>query len=178
MFKMRSRVALALAALASALVSAPVAQAADLSDARFHITANIASYHYEAAQNFEETNPGLGFGFTLPISASGAEIGAEIGRYRNSVGGWSNYATASYDTPVAQTRSAALRLGVFSGMAHYDDASSKFAGGGVPMVGDWVVVAGAQATVRIDEDYDIRVRALPAGKAAKVLFTLQVAHRF
>lgn len=146
---------------------------------RFYLSASIASYHHDAAQEFEEINPGLGLGFSLPITNSGAQIAAEIGGYRNSVGANSAYATGSIDAPVARiTKNATLRIGGFAGLAHYENASRKFAGGGVPMIGDWVVVGGAQASVRINNETDIRFRALPAGKAAKVLVTLQVVNHF
>ena len=179
MIILRRGFALALVLLTAVLTAATMARAVDLSEARPYVAVNIASYHHDAAQNFEESNPGLGLGFTLPVTASGVELAAEIGRYRNSVDGQSTYATAALDTPVAPLgRTAQIRVGAFGGMAHYKNASSKFAGGGVPMIGDWVVVGGAQATLRINDTYDIRARALPAGKAAKALFTLQMAIRF
>ena len=179
MIILRRGFALALVLLTVLLTTATLARAFELTEARPYVAVNIASYHHDAAQNFEETNPGLGLGFTLPVNTSGAEVAAEVGRYRNSVGGQSTYATAALDAPVAALgHSTQIRLGAFGGMAHYKNASTKFAGGGVPMIGDWVVVGGAQATLRINDSYDIRARVLPAGKAAQALFTLQVAARF
>lgn len=152
---------------------------ADTSPIRPHVAFNLGSKHVGAARHFDEFNPGIGIGFTLPVDARGSEVGAEMGQYHNSVGGNSVYGTGSLDTPVTDLGARAqLRLGAFAGLAHYANARTKFSGGGVPMIGDWVVVGGAQATIRIDDTYDIRARVLPAGSAARALFTLQLAVRY
>lgn len=166
-----------LAAIKIVLATATLAFSAE--NLRPHVAFNLASHHIGATRDFEEFNPGVGIGFTLPVGARGFEIAAEVGQYHNSVGRNSVYATGSLDVAVAQIAPRAqLRLGGFGGFAYYQNASDKFKGGGVPMIGDWLVIGGAQATVRIDDTYDIRLRALPAGKAANAILTLQLAVRF
>lgn len=155
------------------------AQALDLSKARPHLTFNLASYHLNADQDFNEINPGLGIGLTFADGPLGGELGVEVGQYRNSLNSNSYYVTGSLDWEVAQVSdTVAVRLGGFGGMSHYPGDANKFKNRGVPTVGNWVLVAGAQATVRVNDIYDVRLRVLPAGKVADALFTMQVGVRF
>ena len=155
------------------------AAALDWSQARPHLTFNMASYHLNASQNFNEVNPGIGLGVTVPDDVLGGEFGLEVGQYRNSLNRGSYYATGSYDWQVADFgNNVALRLGGFAGASHYPGDAAKFKNRGVPTIGNWVIVGGAQATVRIDDTYDMRLRILPAGKVADALFTFQMAIRF
>ena len=178
MLNLRRVVAFGMVGITLVLASATQVLAFDTSSMRPHITLNIASHHLNASDTFEESNPGIGVGFTVPVDEQGSEFGLEVGQYRNSIRSNSVYVMGSLDTPVASLSSAAdLRLGVFGGVARYPGATKKFKSG-VPTMGDWVLAAGGQATVRIREDYDVRMRVLPAGNVADALFTLQVAYRF
>lgn len=158
----------------------PMASSAfDLSKARPHVTFNLGSYHHNASRNFEETNPGIGFGLSWDTGWQNTEAAIEAGFYRNSLGGQSQYVTASLDAPVADiTPRTELRLGVFAGTAHYPGHQSEFKSAGVPSMGDWILVGGGQATVRFDDRTDLRVRVMPAGRVADSLVTLQMAVRF
>ena len=155
------------------------ANAFDLSQGRMHVTANIGSYHLNASREFDEVNPGLGLGMSFALNDRGTEFDAEVGYYRNSLGGGSYYVMGAFDTTVAEiSPRTSIRMGVFGGLAHYPGDASKFKNRGVPTFGNWVMAAGAQATLRIDDRYDLRMRVMPAGKVADALFTLQVAAYF
>lgn len=172
------RVLLALSVFVG-LTLATMANAADSFKLRPHVAINLASHHLNASRDFNQTNSGLGFGFTTPSGIGASEFGLEIGQYRNSVDRQSHYIMSSLDTEVAAiTSSTALRLGVFAGFAHYPGDANKFRNSGVPTFGNWVLAAGGQATLRIDDTYDLRLRVMPAGKIADALFTLQLAIRF
>lgn len=163
--------------LAAVAVAGTAAQGFDLSQARAHVAFNIGSHHLNASRQFEEFNPGLGVGVTVPTA--GGEAGFELGQYRNSLGADSHYAMAHIDWQVASAGAdIALRLGGFGGMARYPGDAAKFKNRGVPTVGNWVMAAGVQATVRIADTIDLRMRAMPAGNVADALFTAQVAYRF
>lgn len=150
-----------------------------LSEGRTHISFNIASYHLNASRDFNEVNPGIGIGRSFRLGETNAEIDAEIGIYKNSLERQTIYAMTSLDTRVARLGSAAtLRMGVFSGLAHYPGDTNKFKKQGVPTIGNWVMAVGGQAALRINDRHDLRVRVMPAGKVADALFTLQIVTRF
>ena len=156
-----------------------VASALDLSKGRPHLTFNLASYHHNASQDFNEINLGIGVGLTFADGPLGGELGVEVGQYRNSLERNSYYISGSLDWEVGRlSDDVALRLGGFGGTSHYPGDASKFKNRGVPTIGNWVLVAGAQATVRINDTYDVRMRIMPAGDVADALFTLQAGIRF
>jgi len=166
-------------ALLSFCLFAQASLAFDTSKMRPHLTFNLGSYHVNANQRFEEFNPGLGIGFTYPTGWKNTEAGLELGQYRNSLGDQSYYLMGSLDAPVAQvTHKTELRLGVFGGFAHYPGQSSRIKSSGVPSIGNWILAAGGQATLRMDERTDLRLRVMPAGDVADALVTLQMAIRF
>lgn len=161
------------------LTLATMASANESFKIRPHVAINLGSYHLNASRDFNETNSGFGLGFTMPSGIGASEFGLEIGQYKNSINTQSQYIMSSLDTEVAKfTPSTALRLGIFGGFARYPGASNKFKNSGVPTFGDWVMAAGAQATLRIDDTYDLRLRVMPAGNVADALVTLQLAIRF
>jgi len=179
MYLRKARLALGAVFLGLGATIGGTAVALDWPQARPYLVVNLASYHLNASQNFNEINPGIGIGVTLPDQMMGGELGLEIGQYRNSLDSGSYYATGSYDWQVADFGGdVALRMGAFAGASHYPGDAAKFKNRGVPTIGNWVIVGGAQATVRIDDTYDVRLRVLPAGKVADALFTLQMAVRF
>jgi len=144
-----------------------------------HIAVNLASYHHNASRTFNERNPGLGLGATFALPSINAETTFEAGAYYNSIETTSYYVTGSTDFQVAEMGSAAaLRLGAFTGFAHYPEEALKFAGSGVPSIGNWVIVGGAQATLRVNNRHDLRVRVIPAGSVADAIFTFQIATHF
>ncbi len=146
---------------------------------RPHLTFNVASYHLGATRDFNEVNPGFGFGVTGPSPIDAFELGLEAGNYKNSLDNQSYYIMGSLDTEVAQlSKNIAVRLGGFAGFSRYPTGANKFKDHGVPTIGDWVMAAGLQSTLRISDDYDVRLRVMPAGNVADALFTLQLAVRF
>lgn len=178
MLYLRRVVALGLLGITLVLSVATSVRAFDTSLFRQHVTVNIGSKHIKPSSDFEEINPGLGIGVTAPIRNSKVEIGVEVGQYRNSVRGNSTYVMGSLDTEAAAlSRRTKVRLGGFAGVVRYPGLDQKVTSG-VPKVGDWILAGGLQATARIDDTYDIRLRALPAGNAASALFTLQFSVRY
>lgn len=156
-----------------------MANAFDLSSGRAHVTANLASYHLNSSREFNEINPGLGLGMTFQLGRGHAELDIEGGYYRNSLNRGTYYVMSAIDTQVAQiSDNVQFRMGLFGGLAHYPGDASKFKDRGVPTFGNWVMAAGAQATLRLNDSYDLRLRVMPAGKVADALFTLQIAAYF
>lgn len=156
-----------------------VASAKDGSGIRPHLTFNLASHHLNASRNFNEVNPGLGIGLTGPIADGRTEFGLELGQYKNSLNTQSYYVMAALDVEIAElSPNVALRIGGFSGFAHYSEAANKFKGHGVPTLGNWVMAVGLQTTLRLADTYDLRLRVMPAGNVADALLTAQLAVRF
>ncbi len=179
MFLCNVRVFLGAVALSLGLGFVGSASAFELSAARPHLTFNLASYHHNATEDFNEVNPGIGIGVTFEDKRFGGELGFEAGQYKNSLNSNSYYLTTSYDWEVADLgNDVKVRLGGFTGASHYPGDANKFKDRGVPTLGNWVLVAGAQATVRVNDTYDVRLRVLPAGDVADALFTMQVGFRF
>lgn len=179
MLKRVRRLALGVFLSVAGLGAGSAAVALDMSQARPHLMFSLGSYHLNASQDFNEFNPGIGLGVTIPDDTFGGELGLEFGHYENSLSSSSYYATGSYDWQVMDFGgNTTLRLGGFAGASHYPGDSDKFKGRGVPTIGNWVIVAGAQGTVRIDDTYDVRLRVMPAGNVADALFTLQLGVRF
>lgn len=179
MYLRKARVAVVCVVCVLAGLAGKPASAVDWTNGRPHLTFNLASYHLNASRDFNEINPGIGIGVTFPDDILGGELGFEVGQYRNSLDSNSYYATGSYDWQIAEfSQDVTLRMGGFAGASHYPGDAEKFKNRGVPTIGNWVLVGGAQATVRIQDTYDIRLRVLPAGDVADALFTLQMGVRF
>jgi|GEM_PF-1153262 len=158
---------------------AHAASAGEKSGFRPHLTFNLASYHHNSSRDFNEINPGLGIGITGPSGLGTSEFGIEAGQYRNSLSDQSYYITTSLDVQILSiSPNVALRMGGFSGFAHYSGSANKFKKHGVPTIGDWVLALGAQTTLRIADKYDLRLRVMPAGSVADALFTAQMSVRY
>lgn len=161
------------------LAFAPLASAEGMREFRPHLTFNLASHHLNASRDFNEINLGLGIGITGPSGIGATEFGIEAGQYKNSLDNQSYYVMASLDLEVIEiTENLALRMGGFSGLAHYPSNGNKFKDHGVPTIGDWVMAIGLQSTLRVADKYDLRVRVMPAGNVADALFTAQVSVRY
>ena len=158
---------------------AQMASAQNTDGFRPHVTVNLGSYHHNPSRDFNEFNPGFGFGVTGPAGLPSTELGAEIGQYKNSLNEQSYYLMGSLEREAfAITSAMRLRLGVFAGFARYAGSANKFKGHGVPTIGDWVLGLGLQSTLRMSDTYDLRLRAMPAGHVADALFTAQLAVRY
>ncbi len=151
----------------------------ELTEVRPHLTFNVGSYHHNAIQDFNEINPGIGAGLTFAIANPDIEIDFEVGQYKNSLSEQSVYVMSSLDAEVWEvSENLSLRMGGFMGFAHYPGERNKFEGRGVPTIGNWVMGAGAQVTLRVQDNTDLRMRIMPAGDVADVLLTMQVARYF
>lgn len=156
-----------------------MASAQDFSKFRPHVAINLASYHLNSSKDFNEINPGIGIGFTTPSGLGRSEFGLEVGQYKNSINSQSYYVMGSLDAEVARiTPNVAIRMGGFAGFSHYPGDARKFKDRGVPTIGNWVMAAGLQTAVRVNDTYDLRIRVMPAGDVADALFTAQIAIGF
>ena len=163
----------------TAFTLAQMANAFEWSNARPHLTFNLASHHLNAQQEFNEFNPGLGVGVSVPNHDRSSELALEVGQYKNSLNRQSIYATASIDRSVWMINAnSEVRFGAFGAFAQYDRSAASLKKRGVPSVGDWVVAVGAQVNLRISDTNDLRLRIMPAGDIADALFTLQTTIRF
>lgn len=151
----------------------------ELTETRPHLTLNVGSYHVNASQDFNEFNPGIGAGLTFGIRNPNIEIDVEVGQYRNSLSDNSVYVMAAWDAQIARLSSnVTWRAGTFFGFSHYPGDSSRLKGRGVPTIGNWVMGAGLQSSLRLNDTTDLRVRVMPAGNVADALFTMQLARFF
>lgn len=165
--------------LSLSLISATPSAAVDLDNASPYIAFNLGSYHLNASQDFNEVNPGLGVGVSMPSGIGNFSLDVELGQYRNSIKSDSYYVMSSLDHQIyAPSDRLSVRLGAFGGFAHYPGNKIKFKNSDVPTIGNWVLAAGLQTVLRVDNKYDVRLRVMPAGKVADALFTLQLARRF
>ncbi len=156
-----------------------MASADEQNGIRPHLTFNLGSHHLNATRDFNEVNPGIGIGITGPSGLGRSEFGLELGQYKNSLNNQSYYVMGSLDTEIARLGpDMALRLGGFAGLARYPSNANKFKDHGVPTFGDWVLAAGLQSTLRINDTYDLRLRVMPAGSVADALITAQISIRF
>lgn len=144
-----------------------------------HVAVNLGSHHLNADRKFNEINPGIGIGLAAELGRADGEFALEIGQYKNSLSTQSAYITTSMDAELLElSEHLKFRAGLFFGFAHYPGDANKFKNRGVPTIGNWVMAAGIQTTLRMNNRYDFRVRVLPAGDVADALFTMQVAIRF
>lgn len=158
--------AAALSLLSSAAVAGPT----------YIVGAPIASYHINAKSNLNEINPGITLGVEWDRNA--LSWGIEGGVYYNSYSERSFYAAGNVEYGVATLGPVELRLGAFLGLAEYSNTVDTVRDYGLPTVGDYIPIGGAQATLRFDNRVDLRVRAVPTAEDADGVITFQVLFRF
>lgn len=128
------------------------------------IGASVASQHFGAKRDFNETNPGILLGFARPSRMFNAEFGVEGGVFRNSfddtsaiLGGWYEWPLVGEpDGPVGQ-----LRLGFGFGYAQYPELVDRAKAFKALTVGEFVPYLTPQATWRITESLEIRSKFGP-----------------
>ncbi|MGB0504870.1 MAG: hypothetical protein ACPGGK_01630 [Pikeienuella sp.] len=128
------------------------------------IGASIASQHFGAQRDFNETNPGVLIGFARQSTITSAEFGVEGGVFRNSfddtsaiIGGW-------YEWPIAGEPDGALgqlRLGFAFGYAEYPELVDRADAFQALTIGDFVPFVTPQATWRITESFEVRSKFGP-----------------
>lgn len=107
------------------------------------VAINVASHHFDAAQDFEEVNPGLGLGVRQEFGGWRAE--AEVGLYRNSYGDRTIYGVATGERVFGR-----FAVGVFAGLAEYPTQVMHARREGVPVIGDFLTVGGLSATAELN----------------------------
>ena len=143
------------------------------SSATPYVAANIASHHLNSSYNeFEEINPGISVG--VDWTPSNWRYGGEAGLYRNSYGNRTIYTLSQTEYLI----SSKIGVGVFAGLAEYSELVNYHKSRGLPVVRDFVLIAGAMATYEPVSGYAIRVRVSPGGEAADAVFGLQFLFRF
>ncbi len=155
--------------------SVGTAAAWDASRIQPHVTFTLGSNHLGADEEFNEFNPGIALGFTLPARDSDWIYGLEVGQYRNSHSQNSQYVLGSIERPVAQLGDeTTLKLGLMAGLARYNEVAQELGRKGVPTIGDWVLAGGATAAINHRDRLELRVGVVPAPGVADAIFTFQV----
>ncbi|MGB0412348.1 MAG: hypothetical protein ACPGFA_12215 [Pikeienuella sp.] len=125
---------------------------------------SVASQHFGAERDFNETNPGLLIGAARPSHYFNAEFGVEGGVFKNSfddtsytIGGW-------YEWPLLGEPDATLgqlRLGFAFGYAKYPELVERADAVRALTIGNFVPYLTPQATWRITESVEIRSKFGP-----------------
>lgn len=159
----------------ASMVAPSRASAFELGGLQPHVTFTLGSHHLNADEHFNERNPGIGIGFTLPARNSEWIYGLEIGQYRNSHYETSQYILGSIERPVAKLGpQTTLKLGLMAGVARYSEHARSLGEKGIPTIGDWILAGGATAAINHRDRVEFRVGVLPAPGVADALFTFQL----
>lgn len=168
--------------LAAALGSAVALQGCAVVDqvntarAYNYVTVSHASSHIDASRDFQEVNPGLGFGSEAPLKNSNkVAVGIETGRFLNSLDDWSSYSVGYWEYDVLPSKPRRLRIGGFAGLAEYPTEAAR---GHLPSFGDFITVGGLQVTVPTIGNHEIRMRAAPGISQSGAILTLQSNFKF
>lgn len=157
-----------------------VAFQAHANPVKFHVMANIASYHLGASTEFNEVNPGIAIGVSRVIGQKTSwELGGEIGFYNNSYNEITRYALANADFRLSRiSPSSEIRAGAFLGLFEYPTVINYANDRGIPTIGNFIMVPGIAAMVRFDSGYDFRVKVAPGGAKSDAIFSLQFVRTF
>ena len=137
-----------------------------------YATINHASKHLNATKDFNENNFGLGLGSEAPLRNSKWAVGVEGGYFENSNNNTSIYAVGYFERDMLETKPRALRVGFFSGYARYP-AEAANSDSIFPTIGDYIPVAGLQATVPTFGPHEFRVRVAPGLSRSSAIVALQ-----
>ncbi len=135
-------------------------------------TISHASEHVNATKDFNETNPGLGLGSEAPLRGTKWSAGVEAGFFENSNSNTSTYAVGYFERDMLAKRPRALRVGFFSGYARYPSEAAN-SNSIFPSIGDYIPVAGLQATVPTIGRHEFRVRLAPGLSRSSAIISLQ-----
>ena len=170
-----------MALCASALLMSGCGISEQISASRSYNYATVThtSQHVGADRGFNEYNPGFGVGSEAPIRRSPYVVGLEAGRYRNSLDDYSSYAATYVERKFAPRRGPSeVGLGAFLGYAEYPSEVSRAEDRGFLVLGDFVPVAGLQATVSTIGPHSFRFRVTPGLSQSDAIVTLQSNFQF
>lgn len=139
-----------------------------------YITANISSYHINASRDYNEHNPGLGFGY---FTGDRLQYGIETGFFKNSFYDQSTYLMGFADYPVFTVGNVEFRAGAWIGFFKYNNLVKTADRFGIPRIGNHVLFGGLHATARFGA-FDTKVRLSPSGKHSDAILTFQIAYNF
>lgn len=149
------------------------------SEAHNYAVLTHASTHINPTRGFNEVNPGLGLGSEAPIKGAPYVVGVEAGRFLNSLDEQSSYAGAYVERDVlSQSAPGRLKLGAFFAYAEYPSEVQKARDRGFVVLGDFIPIAGLQATIPTIGPHEFRVRVTPGLTQADGIVTLQSNLRF
>jgi len=137
-----------------------------------YATFSHASTHVDATKDFNENNPGLGLGSEAPLRGSKWSVGVEGGYFENSNNNTSIYGVGYFERDVLANRPRALRVGFFTGYARYPNEAAN-SDTFFPTIGDYIPVAGLQATVPTFGPHEFRVRVAPGLSRSSAIISLQ-----
>lgn len=142
-------------------------------------TVTHGSKHINPGKSFNENNPGFGVGSEVPIRRSDYIYGVEAGRFRNSLDEYSSYATTYVERKFEpETGPRQVGLGAFLGYAEYPSEVQRAEDRGFVTFGDFVPVAGLQATIATVGPHEFRVRLTSGVDQSDGIITLQSNFRF
>ncbi|MEL7463041.1 MAG: hypothetical protein AAFN79_03185 [Pseudomonadota bacterium] len=140
---------------------------------------SIASKHVGADRDFQEFNPGVSLGLSRRIGWRRGEWGLEGGYFQNSYDEGSFYAGLWADWPVASIEDRLdVRLGGFFGYAEYPQLVDEAEDFGALVIGDFVPLVAAQASLRIDDRFSLLTRFGPGIEDSDVILSLQAFYFF
>lgn len=137
-----------------------------------YATISHASKHLGATKDFNETNLGLGLGSEAPLRNSKWAFGVEGGAFENSNSNTTIYGVSYFERDMLVAKPRALRLGVFGGYARYPAEAAK-SDSIFPTIGDYIPVAGLQATIPTFGPHEFRVRVTPGLSRSSAIIALQ-----
>lgn len=137
-----------------------------------YATVTHVSEHVNATRNFNENNPGLGIGSEAPFIGAKWAVGVEAGAYKNSNSNTSPYVLGYFERDMIPSKPRALRLGFFTGYARYPAEANRFSDR-YPVIGDYIPVAGLQATIPTFGPHEFRLRATPGLNQSSAIISLQ-----
>ncbi len=130
------------------------------------------SEHVDATKDFNENNPGLGLGSEAPLRGTKWAFGVEGGFFENSNSNTSIYGVTYFERDVLASKPRALRVGFFTGYARYPNEAAN-SDTFFPTIGDYIPVAGLQATVPTFGPHEFRVRVAPGLSRSSAIVSLQ-----
>ena len=158
--------------LAAVLSGCGLPEMINRSGAYNYATISHVSKHIDATKDFNEVNPGLGIGSEAPLRGSPWSIGVEAGAFENSNSNTTPYAVTYFEREMLKDRPRALRVGFFGGYARYPSETGSF-DGIIPSIGDYIPVAGLQATIPTFGAHEFRVRLSPGLSRSRAIIALQ-----
>ncbi len=165
------RVALSLIAVAT-LSACGLPDMINRATAYNYVTISHASEHIDASKDFNETNPGLGVGSEAQLRGSKWSFGVEAGAFENSNNNTTPYAVGYFERDMLADKPRQVRLGFFSGYARYPSEAAN-SDGIFPTIGDYIPVAGLQATIPTFGPHEFRVRVAPGLSRSRAIIALQ-----